>query len=90
MFLFLLADDGCPRYNYYFYYSNYSGNNFSGYLGPGGLHDNGKYFNCTGGATGYIDQVILGKHLYQKGTSKEIYLGTQAFDPEGILGRYEV
>ena len=21
-----------------------------GYLGPGGLHDGGKYFNCTGGA----------------------------------------
>ena len=22
-----------------------------GYLGPGGWHDGGKYFNCTGGAT---------------------------------------
>ncbi|XP_044270334.1 heparan-alpha-glucosaminide N-acetyltransferase-like [Tribolium madens] len=70
MVLFLLADEDCPR----------------GYLGPGGLHDNGKYFNCTGGATGYIDAVILGKHRYQKPTSKEIYLGAQAFDPEGILG----
>ena len=27
--------DGCP----------------TGYLGPGGLHEGGKYFNCTGGAT---------------------------------------
>ena len=23
----------------------------TGYLGPGGWHDGGKYFNCTGGAT---------------------------------------
>ena len=27
--------DGCP----------------TGYLGPGGYHEGGKYFNCTGGAT---------------------------------------
>jgi heparan-alpha-glucosaminide N-acetyltransferase len=70
MLLFLLADEGCPR----------------GYLGPGGWHDHGKYFNCTGGATGYIDRVVLGKNMYQNPTNKEIYLGTQAFDPEGILG----
>ena len=23
----------------------------TGYLGPGGYHEGGKYFNCTGGAT---------------------------------------
>ena len=39
---------------------------FRGYLGPGGLHDGGKYFNCTGGATGYIDRLILGgNHMYK-------------------------
>ncbi|RZC36115.1 heparan-alpha-glucosaminide N-acetyltransferase, partial [Asbolus verrucosus] len=70
MVLFLAADDGCPK----------------GYLGPGGLHDNMQYFNCTGGATGYVDRVILGKHMYPNPTSKEVYRSEQAFDPEGILG----
>lgn len=37
-----------------------------GYLGPGGLHDNASYWNCTGGAAGYIDRAVLGSsHLYQ-------------------------
>ncbi|XP_013788097.1 heparan-alpha-glucosaminide N-acetyltransferase-like [Limulus polyphemus] len=52
---FLLEVPGCPR----------------GYLGPGGLHNGGKYFNCTGGAAGYIDRVVLGEsHMYQHPTAK--------------------
>lgn len=48
----------------------------TGYLGPGGRHEHGKYFNCTGGeisyerdslwiccslgAAGYVDRKVLG------------------------------
>lgn len=59
---------------------------YRGYNGPGGYHDDGKYFNCTGGAAGYIDRLILGtKHLYQYPTIKHIY-ESLPFDPEGLLG----
>nr|XP_022916136.1 heparan-alpha-glucosaminide N-acetyltransferase [Onthophagus taurus]XP_022916137.1 heparan-alpha-glucosaminide N-acetyltransferase [Onthophagus taurus]XP_022916138.1 heparan-alpha-glucosaminide N-acetyltransferase [Onthophagus taurus] len=67
--IFLVEIDGCPK----------------GYLGPGGFHENGKYFNCTGGVTGHIDEVILGNHIYQYPTIKEIY-NSKPFDPEGIFG----
>ena len=54
-------------------------------MGPGGLHKNSSYYNCTGGAAGYIDKIILGtSHLYGYPTCQEIYK-TGAFDPEGIL-----
>uniref|UniRef100_A0A8D0ZZT7 Heparan-alpha-glucosaminide N-acetyltransferase catalytic domain-containing protein n=1 Tax=Sus scrofa TaxID=9823 RepID=A0A8D0ZZT7_PIG len=47
---FFLPVPGCP----------------TGYLGPGGIGDLGKYPNCTGGAAGYIDRLLLGDdHLYQ-------------------------
>ncbi|XP_017753592.1 PREDICTED: heparan-alpha-glucosaminide N-acetyltransferase-like [Eufriesea mexicana] len=55
----------------------------TGYLGPGGLHDNAKYFDCVGGAAGYIDRMILKEpHLYNSAT---VYK-SGPFDPEGILG----
>ncbi|KAJ6661666.1 hypothetical protein lerEdw1_013905, partial [Lerista edwardsae] len=58
-----------------------------GYLGPGGIGDDGKYPNCTGGAAGYIDKWLLGEnHIYHYPTCKELYKTTQPFDPEGILG----
>lgn len=57
----------------------------TGYLGPGGLHDDQKYSKCTGGAAGYIDEVILGKHIYQYAYITQIYK-SKPFDPEGILG----
>ncbi|OQV24758.1 Heparan-alpha-glucosaminide N-acetyltransferase [Hypsibius exemplaris] len=67
---YLLPVPGCP----------------TGYVGPGGLHDNASHWNCTGGAAGYLDRVWLGNgHIYQTPTCKAIYQ-TQAFDPEGILG----
>ena len=47
----------------------------SGYLGPGGLHDGGKFSNCTGGAAGYIDRVIFGdSHIYNWPTAKQVHL----------------
>jgi heparan-alpha-glucosaminide N-acetyltransferase len=63
------------------------GNCSPGYLGPGGLSENGTHFNCTGGAANYIDRIILGnKHLYQNPTSKIIYKHLLPHDPEGLLG----
>ena len=59
-----------------------------GYLGPGGMHDDAKYpGHCIGGATGYIDtKVLTVNHIYSNPTAKEVY-DTDAFDPEGILGK---
>ncbi|XP_052068366.1 heparan-alpha-glucosaminide N-acetyltransferase-like isoform X2 [Mytilus californianus] len=69
--MFGLDVPGCPK----------------GYLGPGGLSENSSYFNCTGGAAGYIDREIFGlDHIYKNPTSKEIYKNTIAYDPEGLLG----
>ncbi|NWS69644.1 HGNAT acetyltransferase, partial [Crotophaga sulcirostris] len=68
---FLLPVPGCPR----------------GYLGPGGIGDFGRYPNCTGGAAGYIDRLVLGeKHIYQHPSSSVVYQTTMPYDPEGILG----
>ena len=60
---------------------------YSGYLGPGGLFDDNTVpGNCTGGAAGYIDKLILSEnHIYSNPTPKEVY-HTDPFDPEGILG----
>lgn len=67
---FMLPVPGCP----------------SGYLGPGGMHENVRFNACIGGATGYIDRVVLGEnHLYQNPTAKHVY-HSQAFDPEGVFG----
>lgn len=44
LIMFLLNVPGCGK----------------GYLGPGGIADDGLYANCTGGAFGYIDRVYLG------------------------------
>lgn len=68
---FLLLDvPGCPR----------------GYMGPGGVHLDGAYPNCTGGAAGYVDRLVLGEeHLYQTPGAHAVY-GSGPFDPEGLLG----
>ncbi|UJR27883.1 hypothetical protein I4U23_009148 [Adineta vaga] len=59
----------------------------AGYLGPGGLHENGKYENCTGGITGYIDRMIFtDKHLYQHPTCQVVYGCKPPFDPENLFG----
>ncbi|XP_036155926.1 heparan-alpha-glucosaminide N-acetyltransferase isoform X2 [Myotis myotis] len=68
---FFLPVPGCP----------------TGYLGPGGIGDLGKYPNCTGGAAGYIDRLLLGDdHIYQHPSSTVLYHTAVAYDPEGILG----
>ena len=59
----------------------------TGYLGPGGLHMGGAYFNCTGGAAGFIDRTVFGDaHIYAHPTSRQIYGGSVPYDPEGLLG----
>lgn len=61
-------------------------NEFRGYLGPGGNHLDGKYANCSGGSTGYIDRLVLGRnHIYQYPGIVKVY-GAPPLDPEGILG----
>ncbi|XP_029031579.1 heparan-alpha-glucosaminide N-acetyltransferase isoform X2 [Betta splendens] len=67
---FLMPVPGCP----------------TGYLGPGGIGDNGLYPDCTGGAAGYIDRWMFGDNMYRFPTCRPMYLTTQPFDPEGILG----
>ena len=76
---YLLRWDNCP----------------AGYIGPGGLHENSKYWNCTGGAAGYIDNKFFGDaHIFQHVTSREVYFHDQYYfggqirhhDPCGILG----
>lgn len=43
---------------------------YSGYLGAGGIGDNGLYPNCTGGAAAYIDRWLLGNNIYWHPTCK--------------------
>ncbi|XP_057660056.1 heparan-alpha-glucosaminide N-acetyltransferase [Diorhabda carinulata] len=67
--IFSISAPNCPR----------------GYMGPGGLHKNRSYVNCIGGATGYIDGLILGNHRYQYPTIYDTY-EAKPFDPEGLVG----
>ncbi|XP_046885478.1 heparan-alpha-glucosaminide N-acetyltransferase [Hypomesus transpacificus] len=69
-FTFLLPVPNCPV----------------GYLGAGGIGDDGLYPNCTGGAAGYIDKWLLGDNIYRYPTCREMYRTTEPFDPEGVLG----
>ncbi|KAF6041485.1 hypothetical protein EB796_000210 [Bugula neritina] len=58
----------------------------TGYIGPGGISEEGKYFNCTGGIAKYIDlKVFTQNHIYQYGTCKKLYQ-CSGTDPEGLLG----
>ncbi|XP_031628030.1 heparan-alpha-glucosaminide N-acetyltransferase [Contarinia nasturtii] len=58
-----------------------------GYLGPGGIHEMGRFNNCIGGATGYVDRLIIGtRHLYQRPRATAIYDERMPFDPEGPFG----
>uniref|UniRef100_A0A7M5XC31 Heparan-alpha-glucosaminide N-acetyltransferase catalytic domain-containing protein n=1 Tax=Clytia hemisphaerica TaxID=252671 RepID=A0A7M5XC31_9CNID len=58
----------------------------TGYLGPGGLSDNGTHTGCTGGAAAYIDRKIFGlNHMYNSPTCRHPYK-CGPHDPEGFLG----
>jgi heparan-alpha-glucosaminide N-acetyltransferase len=59
----------------------------TGYIGPGGLHENASHVNCTGGAAGYLDRQILGYyHVYSSPTCQDVYKTEIPYDPEGLLG----
>lgn len=57
-----------------------------GYIGPGGIQDDGKWRNCSGGAAGYIDEWVFGEHRYHYPTFRKMYKTDAYYDPEGILG----
>ena len=42
-------------------------------MGPGGLHDGGRYQNCTGGAAGYIDRVVIGADRIYGNPTPKVY-----------------
>ena len=72
---FFLQVPGCP----------------TGYLGPGGLHENAVWSSsCIGGAAGYVDrQVFTDKHIYGNPTANSFYAegdNGKPYDPEGALG----
>ena len=57
---------------------------FRGYAGPGGMHMQGQFKNCTGGAAGYIDKLVFGtEHIYQHPTAQKWYFTEEPYDPEG-------
>ncbi|CAG9562991.1 unnamed protein product [Danaus chrysippus] len=57
-----------------------------GYLGPGGKHDDWVSPECSGGAAGFIDRLLLGdRHLYRNSDPRIVY-GGLVTDPEGLLG----
>ncbi|KOB75916.1 putative heparan-alpha-glucosaminide n-acetyltransferase [Operophtera brumata] len=56
-------------------------------LTPHGKHDDWAAPECSGGAAGYIDRLLLGAaHLYQHSDARRVY-GGPATDPEGLLGK---
>ncbi|CAH2063584.1 unnamed protein product, partial [Iphiclides podalirius] len=58
----------------------------AGYLGSGGKHDDWVAPECSGGAAGFIDRLLLGdSHLYQNSDARRTYGGPPT-DPEGLLG----
>lgn len=66
---FLLPVPGCP----------------TGYLGPGGNSEHGRFANCTGGAHLYVDLQLFGRsHLFQNPSCQPLYQ-TGPYDPEGLL-----
>lgn len=59
-----------------------------GYVGPGGLEEHGKFFNCTGGVAGFIDRSIFGNHMYKHPSCQRVYENQVFFDPEGQIVLY--
>lgn len=61
---------------------------YIGYVGPGGLHAQGQFPSCTGGAAGYIDRTVFGAQQMRKdGPQVGVYHTTVPFDTEGMLGQ---
>ena len=77
---------------------DHNGYHCSGYIGPGGISQQGNHFGCTGGAANYLDHKLFGdKHIYNTGcfpcaTYMDYNIGSMKcssvrhHDPEGFLG----
>jgi len=63
-----------------------------GYIGPGGVSDQGRYYSCTGAASTYVDRWMFGDaHFYSDPTCGGKFVGSYecvAHDPEGLLGSF--
>eukprot|EP01060_Flectonema_neradi_P027147 TRINITY_DN3677_c1_g1_i3.p1 TRINITY_DN3677_c1_g1~~TRINITY_DN3677_c1_g1_i3.p1 ORF type:complete len:702 (+),score=98.41 TRINITY_DN3677_c1_g1_i3:68-2173(+) len=69
-----------------------------GYIGPGGISQQGAHFGCTGGAANYLDHKMFGdKHIYNSGcfpcdtymdydVKDNVCTSVRHHDPEGFLG----
>ena len=58
----------------------------TGYVGAGGLADNGAYPLCTGGAHYFIDNwLFTANHIYANATCRGMY-NCSPYEPEGALG----
>lgn len=85
----LIAVNCIALYIYATFYFTYDTACPVGYLGPGGQTDNGAYFNCTGGAAGWIDRELLGtNHLYNNRGLEKVFGARLTLDPEGLLGEF--
>ncbi|KAI2809164.1 hypothetical protein BLOT_000310 [Blomia tropicalis] len=81
-------------YSYFTFYWEFDPGCPIGYIGPGGLYDNGSHPFCVGGSAHKIDELIFtSKHCY-KGyfgsilydPDPRIYNPRLWHDPEGLLG----
>lgn len=61
-----------------------------GYIGPGGLSDHSKFYNCTAGISKWLDLTLFSEnHVYPRNPVKHAYFEPEAkvfVDPEGFLG----
>lgn len=88
VFELLTAANYTAMYVFVTFYLEYDSNCPAGYTGPGGLTEDGRYYNCTGGAAAWLDRQVLGEnHLYRDKTIKQIFHTQVSHDPEGILGK---
>ncbi|KAG7390117.1 hypothetical protein PHYPSEUDO_008820 [Phytophthora pseudosyringae] len=57
----------------------------TGYLGPGGVAEDGAHRNCTGGAHLYVDSLMFGLHHIFQTPSCQQRFQTGPYDPEGLV-----
>lgn len=87
VFEYLTALNYLAVYLYVTFFLPYSDTCPTGYLGPGGMTENGIYANCTGGAAAWLDRTVLGqRHLYHDHDVMQVFKTKQSHDPEGLLG----
>lgn len=89
IFELLTAINYTTIYVYFTFYFEYDSTGVcpTGYVGPGGLTEGGRYASCTGGSAAWLDRLLLGEnHLYNDHEVKQIFKTKVTHDPEGLLG----